>query len=458
MQPQTCDATGAFQNTGMPCPAVCSAASGSCGGVCTPGAKTCNGAQPQTCDALGAWQNTGTACGACSMCSMATGACVGTTGGTCNDNNACTTGDTCQAGTCTGGMAVTCATPDQCHTQGACNPASGCPAPANKTGACNDGNACTTGESCSAGVCGGGSVVTCATPDQCHTQGACVPATGCPAPANRTGSCSTGNLCITGQTCSNGTCGGGTTKTCTASACMQVGACVTSTGNCPAMTPAPNGTSCTGGTCLQGSCCIPNNSACNGKTCGTVVNNCNQVVSCAPNSCPAYTSCTQATNLCNCQAGRSLGCSTPTAPTCGFWSFENGLEGWSLQTGSDAVTGPITNSTTFHSHGARSLAVPFNGSIGNFLEVGLSICATDVAGATLTAHLHFSPPPPNLFVRFVVAGIPIVGAIELSSDDVVLTQVVPSPWASPGLVVIHVDDVESTEWVGTVFIDEVKIQ
>ena len=43
----------------------------------------------------------------------------------CNDGNACTQTDTCQAGTCTGANPVTCAAPDQCHDAGTCNPATG---------------------------------------------------------------------------------------------------------------------------------------------------------------------------------------------------------------------------------------------------------------------------------------------------------------------------------------------
>jgi hypothetical protein len=44
---------------------VCSG--GACTGVCSPGSLRCNGLQPQTCDTTGSWTNTGTACAtACS--------------------------------------------------------------------------------------------------------------------------------------------------------------------------------------------------------------------------------------------------------------------------------------------------------------------------------------------------------------------------------------------------------
>ena len=43
---------------------------------------------------------------------------------TCNDGNACTATDTCQAGACVGAAPVTC-TADQCHDMGVCNSATG---------------------------------------------------------------------------------------------------------------------------------------------------------------------------------------------------------------------------------------------------------------------------------------------------------------------------------------------
>src|SRR5262249_57230732 len=91
-------------------------------------------------------------------------------GTSCDDGNACTRTDTCQAGICTGSNAVTCLALDQCHTAGACNPANGtCSNPNKADGtACNDGNACTQGDVCQAGNCQGPTVFTCVAPDACH--------------------------------------------------------------------------------------------------------------------------------------------------------------------------------------------------------------------------------------------------------------------------------------------------
>jgi hypothetical protein len=74
----------------------------------------------------------------------------------CDDQDACTQTDTCQAGACVGSNPVVCSAPDQCHV-GVCNPATGaCASPARPDGAlCDDGNTCTVGDVCSAGTCVG---------------------------------------------------------------------------------------------------------------------------------------------------------------------------------------------------------------------------------------------------------------------------------------------------------------
>ena len=71
--------------------------------------------------------------------------------GTCNDHNACTTGDVCSGGACTSGNPVVCSPPETCHTAGTCDP---------ETGACSnpnaaDGTSCVLGTGCD-DVCVGG--------------------------------------------------------------------------------------------------------------------------------------------------------------------------------------------------------------------------------------------------------------------------------------------------------------
>ena len=77
-------------------------------------------------------------------------------GAVCNDKNACTQTDTCQAGVCTGSNPVTCIAIDQCHAPGVCDPASGCSNPPLPNGtSCDDKSGCTTGDVCNAGICAG---------------------------------------------------------------------------------------------------------------------------------------------------------------------------------------------------------------------------------------------------------------------------------------------------------------
>jgi Bacterial Ig-like domain len=71
LQPQACDAEGHWQIKGAACDTICSG-KGVCG-VCTPSMQRCSDRQPQTCDAAGSWQNNGPAC--TSVCSD--GACSG---------------------------------------------------------------------------------------------------------------------------------------------------------------------------------------------------------------------------------------------------------------------------------------------------------------------------------------------------------------------------------------------
>jgi hypothetical protein len=198
------------------------------------------------CQADGSCKGTPVVCAASDQCHLA-GACDPATGvcsnpnkpnGTpCNDGNACTQTDTCQAGVCTGGNPVVCAPLDQCHVAGTCDPATGqCSNPAKVDGsACNDGNACTTGETCQAGVCQGGTPVVCTASDQCHVAGTCDPATGiCTNPAKLNGTaCNDGNACTQSDACQAGVCVGSNPVVCTASdPCHAAGVCDTTTGLC----------------------------------------------------------------------------------------------------------------------------------------------------------------------------------------------------------------------------------
>jgi hypothetical protein len=144
------------------------------GGACTTNAQCLSGfcVDGVCCDS---------ACnsGPCEACSVAAGAaqdgtCTGLTGPACDDGNACSMTDTCQAGACVGADPVQCAPLDSCHSAGVCNPQTGmCSSPAKPDGAsCDDGNACTKDDACQAFMCvSSGSAVMCAPQDECHDAG-----------------------------------------------------------------------------------------------------------------------------------------------------------------------------------------------------------------------------------------------------------------------------------------------
>jgi uncharacterized repeat protein (TIGR01451 family) len=194
-------------------------------------AGTCTGSNPVTCTASDQ-------CHVPGICDPQTGLCSNpakTDGSACNDGNACTQTDTCQSGTCTGSNPVTCTASDQCHDAGTCDPGSGqCSNPAKADGSgCNDGNACTLSDVCQAGVCTGLQPVICAASDQCHNAGTCDPVSGqCSNPAKPNGTtCNDGKVCTTGDTCQGGTCSGSGTLACddgdpcTTDTCAEPGGC-----------------------------------------------------------------------------------------------------------------------------------------------------------------------------------------------------------------------------------------
>ncbi len=99
-------------------------------------------------------------------------------GSSCNDDDACTADDTCNGqGDCLGDP-FTCDSPAQCEeSPGSCN-GTNCDYSPSTGDACDDGNACTTADTCSAGTCIGSSI-DCDDGLFCTGVETCVPATGC---------------------------------------------------------------------------------------------------------------------------------------------------------------------------------------------------------------------------------------------------------------------------------------
>src|SRR5438046_1767961 len=192
-------------------------------------------------------------------------------GTACNDNNACTSGETCQNGSCGHPTStVTCTALDQCHVAGTCDPMSGvCSNPNKANGtACDDNNACTSGETCQNEIGRASSRAgTCTALDQCHVDGTCDPMRGgCSNPNKANGTaCNDNNACTSGETCQSGPCGTATAAdTCTAlNQCHVAGTCDPMSGVCSNPNKA-NGTACndnnactSGETCQNGACGSP---------------------------------------------------------------------------------------------------------------------------------------------------------------------------------------------------------
>ncbi len=261
-----------------------------------------------TCTALDACHDAGT-------CNTSTGVCsnpLKANGTACNDGNACTSGETCQNGACGSPTStVTCAALDQCHVAGVCDPATGgCSNPnAPNSTSCNDSNACTSGETCQNGVCGSPtSTVTCTPPDQCHV-GTCSPSTGtCSYTAQADGT-PCGAAGATGFTCQAGTC------TCGVGHVVCSGNCLT--GNCcfnsDCALPDGSGEQ----TCASNSCSAPLICSAGYSACGTkcIVSG----ACCSDADCPTGLTCANNSCSRNCPAGYQTcgnSCILPSAQVC----------------------------------------------------------------------------------------------------------------------------------------------
>lgn len=135
-QSVTCPTDG-FAPTGTSCTsgAKCSRGNDTCqAGACVPNASSCDDGNPCTVD----------------RCDATSGACtsaIATDGAQCDDDNRCTTQDTCRQGVC-GGQAKSCPAAGECQIAVSCQPESGMCIGVNKP----DGTACSEG-TCMAGTC-----------------------------------------------------------------------------------------------------------------------------------------------------------------------------------------------------------------------------------------------------------------------------------------------------------------
>lgn len=170
---------------------------------------------------------------------------------TCDDGNACTSGDRCIEGECRGTSKI-CEDGNPC-TMGVCDPATGGCSTLNLPSSCNDGNPCTEMDSCADGVCQG-TPVDCFDGNPC-TQDGCELETGCRnVPVE--GECDDGNLCTESDECANGHCTGvplscDDENPCTDDTCEPEIGCLHSFN----VSPCNDGTLCTyADRCTEGIC------------------------------------------------------------------------------------------------------------------------------------------------------------------------------------------------------------
>lgn len=208
-------------------------------------------------------------CQSCNPNVDATAFTAAANGTSCDDNDACTISDVCQAGVC-GGSVETCNDNDPC-TDESCDSVTGClflTAPVNGDACADDGEACTN-DVCLNGVCDHP-----VAPNSCFINNTCYPA-GAPelnspcmqcnpavsttsfTPAALGDSCDDGLFCTTGDTCDvAGQCQGGARDCSIADGpCIATTICNENTDQCLPGSLEPLGSSCNSGDlCNAGTC------------------------------------------------------------------------------------------------------------------------------------------------------------------------------------------------------------
>ncbi len=202
--------------TPTPCPDVCQPDELTVGGACTGcgpagGEGTCTGARKLRCDdavhTLCAEETCG---GNVYRCTNDGGTWAWRPAATCSDGNACTWGDVCVAGACRG-TTIDC-TDTECADR-ECNGTSACTVTPRTGATCSDGDACTWGDTCNAaGTCGGTSI---SCTDSACVDRECNGTSTCAETIRVGASCDDGNACTWGETCNpSAVCLGGTAISC----------------------------------------------------------------------------------------------------------------------------------------------------------------------------------------------------------------------------------------------------
>jgi len=230
-------------------------------GVCVPGASTECPDGDDVCQV--------------GLCDPETGVCgegPGNEGGTCEDEDPCTTEDVCVAGTCAGTAKDCSDVADLCQ-KGVCLKESGVcvaqPDPLQDLQACDDGQFCTVDKQCVEGVCLGDPRDCSALDEEC-VQGTCDDFLDACVPIAIADDdpCSDGQVCTLGDTCKNGECGGDEVLDCSGlnNQC-QNGFCSEADGGCIAVFEDP-------GTVCDDNLACTNTDTCTDGVCGGIPVDC----------------------------------------------------------------------------------------------------------------------------------------------------------------------------------------
>ncbi len=258
------------------------------------------------------------------LCSPVTGCQHKPNGSACNDGNACTQGEFCTGGACGGAQPVSCGDFNPCTDDG-CNPAKGCAYLDNQS-PCDDKNACTLGDVCKQGTCTGGKQAPCDDLNGC-TADSCSPATGGCVHLPIDATCDDEQQCTGAGKCKGGQCTPGAKLPCNDNNLCTDDACDESTGVCAS---TPNAAQCN-----DGNACTIADQCANGKCTPKGTNTCNDGNPCSTDACDAKTGlcshltevgcgsapcakdadcssglCNPATNACQ-QCGKSADCGDP---------------------------------------------------------------------------------------------------------------------------------------------------
>ena len=241
------------------------------------------------------------------------------TGGFCDDDDPCTTWDLCKAGKCAPGKPFDCSDGNPC-TDDACDSGVKCVHSANAA-PCDDGDACTSGDGCDAKACKGQPSNLCNDNNPCTTD-SCSSATGMCSHAVLTGLvCDDGNPCSAADACDKtGVCKGtgdpcNDSNACTSDACdpIQAGKCLHTAVSCddglPCTTDSCNPLSgCThspsvGAACSDGNVCTSGDACVSATSCQGKLIACNDNNPCTHDTCFKITGCAYEPNQLACDDG-----------------------------------------------------------------------------------------------------------------------------------------------------------